>query len=61
MTGVYDFTLAADPAYPQTFCTARELVEAMRATEKPEEPKPEPYKPIPNPSFREIRELLSDI
>ena len=32
ITGVYDFTLAADPAYPDTHCEAeaRELVEALR-------------------------------
>lgn len=34
MTGIYDFTLAADPAYPDTHCEARELVSASR--EKPE-------------------------
>lgn len=39
MTGIYDFTLAADPAYPDTHCEAeaRELVSSLR--EKPEEPK----------------------
>ena len=38
ITGVYDFTLAADPAYPDTHCEAetRELVEALR------HPEPEP-------------------
>lgn len=37
--GIYDFTLAADPAYPDTHCEAeaRELVSSLR--EKPEEPK----------------------
>ena len=35
ITGIYDFTLASDPAYPDTNCEAeaRELVEALRATE----------------------------
>lgn len=39
VTGIYDFTLAADPAYPDTHCEAeaRELVSSLR--EKPEEPK----------------------
>lgn len=39
MTGIYDFTLAADPAYPDTHCEAeaRELVSSLK--EKPEEPK----------------------
>jgi phage head maturation protease len=32
MTGIYDFTLAADPAYPDTHCEAeaRELVSTLR-------------------------------
>lgn len=29
--GVYDFTLAADPAYPETNCEARELRESLMA------------------------------
>lgn len=33
LTGVYDFTLAADPAYPDTECNLREIME-----EKPENP-----------------------
>lgn len=39
ITGVYDFTLAADPAYPDTNCEAaeRELVKGLR--EAAEEPK----------------------
>ena len=41
ITGVYDFTLAADPAYPDTNCEAeaRELVKELR--KKPEEIKKE--------------------
>ena len=37
ITGVYDFTLAADPAYPDTTCEAerRELVKELREPEKP--------------------------
>lgn len=44
ITGVYDFTLAADPAYPDTTCEAeaRELVKHLREddqqTEEPTEP-----------------------
>ncbi|WP_294610891.1 HK97 family phage prohead protease [uncultured Bacteroides sp.] len=36
ITGIYDFTLAADPAYPDTTCEAeaRELVEELRMTER---------------------------
>lgn len=43
ITGVYDFTLAADPAYPDTTCEAetRELIKELRSAEreKPEENK----------------------
>lgn len=40
--GIYDFTLAADPAYPDTTCEAeaRELVKQLREPEQQEEPKP---------------------
>lgn len=39
--GIYDFTLAADPAYPDTTCEAeaRELVKNLREPETEEEPK----------------------
>ena len=42
MIGIYDFTLAADPAYPDTNCEAeaRELVSHLREPEE-EEPKKE--------------------
>lgn len=43
ITGVYDFTLAADPAYPDTNCEAeaRELVKTLRhQSEQKEETKP---------------------
>ncbi len=42
ITGIYDFTLAADPAYPDTNCEAeaRELIKELRTPEpKPEQPK----------------------
>lgn len=42
ITGIYDFTLAADPAYPDTTCEAeaRELVKELRAEEQePDQPK----------------------
>ncbi len=42
ITGIYDFTLAADPAYPDTNCEAeaRELVAALREADTPaEDPK----------------------
>ena len=43
ITGIYDFTLAADPAYPDTTCEAeaRELVRELRAVVEPETPKNE--------------------
>ena len=42
ITGIYDFTLAADPAYPDTNCEAeaRELFKELR-TPEPEQPKNE--------------------
>lgn len=38
ITGVYDFTLAADPAYPDTSVEARELAAELRKVEEPQEP-----------------------
>ena len=39
VTGVYDFTLAADPAYPDTSVEAREFITGLREDDKPESPK----------------------
>lgn len=38
ITGIYDFTLAADPAYPDTNCEAevRELIRELRGQEQPD-------------------------
>lgn len=36
ITGVYDFTLAADPAYPDTSVEAREFTDNLREANKPE-------------------------
>ena len=49
ITGIYDFTLAADPAYPDTNCEAeaRELVKHLR------EPEPEPEDPKKSEKMRE--------
>ena len=41
ITGIYDFTLAADPAYPDTNCELRELVNELRKPEQPEKTKVE--------------------
>lgn len=38
ITGVYDFTLAADPAYPDTSVEARELADGLREAAKPQQP-----------------------
>ena len=40
VTGVYDFTLAADPAYPDTSVEAREFARDLREAAKPEDPEP---------------------
>ena len=38
VTGVYDMTLAADPAYPDTSVEAREFARDLREAAKPEAP-----------------------
>ena len=40
ITGIYDFTLAADPAYPDTSCEAeaREVISVLRKAAEPQEP-----------------------
>lgn len=48
VTGVYDFTLAADPAYPDTTVEAREFAKSLR--EKPE-------KTINEESIRQVAEM----
>lgn len=40
VTGVYDFTLAADPAYPDTSVEAREFTDGLRESMKSEPEKP---------------------
>jgi uncharacterized protein len=55
ITGIYDFTLAADPAYPDTNCEAeaRELVKELRGEEEAE-----PVNPIDENKVREqVREM----
>ena len=36
VTGLYDFTLAADPAYPATSVEARELAQMLRPQQSPD-------------------------
>lgn len=51
ITGIYDFTLAADPAYPDTNCELRELVDELRTHEQP-------ARPTENEKMREqVREM----
>ena len=38
VTGIYDFTLAADPAYPDTSVEAREFVSELKKDGEPEKP-----------------------
>ena len=55
VTGIYDFTLAADPAYPETSVEARELVTELR-----EAVKPQPQQPAPKPNEnlqKQLREM----
>ena len=40
VTGVYDFTLAADPAYPDTSVEAREFARDLREAAEPQGPDP---------------------
>ena len=54
ITGVYDFTLAADPAYPDTSVEAREFTAGLRENEKPA-PEPQPDKDIMRKQVREMR------
>lgn len=55
VTGVYDFTLAADPAYPDTSVEAREFTNGLREAAKPEEPG------NPEPDNEKIREQLREM
>lgn len=55
VTGVYDFTLAADPAYPDTSVEAREFTNGLREAAKPEEAGD------PEPNNAKIREQLREM
>lgn len=52
VTGVYDFTLTDNPAYPDTSVEARELVEGLR---EPEQPAPEVDEKKLQEQLREMR------
>ena len=51
VTGVYDFTLAADPAYPDTSVEAREFTAGLR----------EAYRPSQNPDTEKMRKQLREM
>ena len=53
VTGIYDFTLAADPAYEGTEVDTREIREAS----KPEAPKVEVSKPDTDKIKEQLREM----
>lgn len=56
VTGVYDMTLAADPAYPETSVEAREFAHDLREAAKPETPQaPAVDKKKVNAQLREMR------
>ena len=56
VTGVYDFTLAADPAYPDTSVEAREFTDGLRENEKPATPSEPPHdNEIMRKQVREMR------
>ena len=55
MTGVYDFTLAADPAYPDTSVEAREFADGLREDEKPKKDEPKPDNDKMREQVREMR------
>lgn len=55
VTGVYDFTLAADPAYPDTSVEAREFTDGLREAEHPMVEEPEPDKENMRKQLREMR------
>lgn len=58
LTGLYDFTLTPDPAYPETECSTRELVEQLRR-----EPQAEPKKASTDITSvtRSIRMILNEV
>lgn len=59
VTGVYDFTLAADPAYPDTSVDVREFASGLRETEQPVPEEPGPDKEKMRKQVREMRRAAS--
>lgn len=58
VTGVYDFTLAADPAYPDTSVEAREFTQGLRDSAKPTE-EPESFQASNWEQLREMRQAAA--
>lgn len=54
VTGVYDFTLAADPAYPDTSVEAREFIAGLRENGKPDNQEPKENENV-RKQMREMR------
>ncbi len=54
ITGIHDFTLASDPAYPDTSVEARELAAQLREMADPD---PEPINYTPEAYLAQIREM----
>lgn len=54
VTGIYDFTLAIDPYYPDTSVEAREFTDTLREAKQPQDKKEEPSKAL-RQQLREMR------
>ncbi len=59
VTGVYDFTLAADPAYPDTSVEAREFTAGLREVEQPASEEPEADNEKMRMQVREMRRVAA--
>lgn len=57
VTGIYDFTITDNPAYPDTSVEAREFVNDLKEPEQPEEPKTD----NPNNDNIKMREQLREM
>lgn len=61
VTGIYDFTLAADPFYEETSVEAREFARDLKAAAVPEPTKPEPKDTTKiKEQLREMRRAAND-
>lgn len=59
VTGIYDFTLAADPAYPDTSVEAREFTGALRDSAKPGDTELQPDSEKICEQMREMRRIAA--